>query len=204
MFGVLFARPFVVWLAGERFAGSGPLLAILTFAAAISLVNGYLAQIAVYTGAERGLWRAIAVVTVTNLAANAVAVTLWSATGAASVMILSEAVALAMYWRVYRGTLPSPLGRRYPMSVVAATATLVVIWLVLHLGLGLQAGAGAGIIPRVLLLSPRTSGRCTALPPAPAVSTLIGRLRSLELSQSLPGSASEGGRGVVDRSGRVP
>ena len=142
----------MVWLAGERFAGSGPLLAILTFAAAISLVNGYLAQIAVYAGAERGLWRAIAVVTVTNLAANAVAVTLWSATGAASVMILSEAVALAMYWRVYRGTLPSPLGRRYPMSVVAATATLVVIWLALHLGLGLQAGAGAGIIPRVLLL----------------------------------------------------
>ena len=55
VFGVLFARPFVVWLAGERFAGSGPLLAgILTFAAAISLVNGYLAQIAVYAGAGEG------------------------------------------------------------------------------------------------------------------------------------------------------
>jgi len=149
VFGVLFARPFVIWMAGRGFSRTGPLLAILTIAAAIALVNGYLFQMAVYAGAEKGLWRAVGVVTAANLAANAVAVSLWGATGAATVMILSEAVGLGLYWRVYRATMPSPLGRRYPLSVALATLGLIGVSWALHAGLGVKTGVGVGILPRV-------------------------------------------------------
>ncbi|MGD0083366.1 MAG: oligosaccharide flippase family protein [Acidimicrobiales bacterium] len=153
IYGTLFARPFVVWLAGRAFGAAGPLLAILTGAAAIALVNGYLFRMAVFAGAERGLWRAIGVATVSNLTANAIAVSLWGATGAAGVMILSETLGLVMYWRIYRSGMPSPLGRRYPLSVVAASAVVLAIWWGLHSGLGLEPGTGFAIVPRVLGLA---------------------------------------------------
>ena len=153
LFGTIFARPFVVWIAGPDFSGAGTPLAILTGAAAIALVNGYLFQMAIFAGAERGLWRVIGTVTVANLAANAVAVTLWGATGAASVMILSEAIGLVMYWRIYRTKMPSPLGRRYPLSVLAASATLLATCWALHAGLGVKAGTGASMFPRAIALA---------------------------------------------------
>ena len=99
LFGVLFARPFVIWISGERFAAAGPLLAILVGMATIALMNGYLFQMAVFAGAERGLWRTAAAGTVSNIAANAVAVTFWGAPGAAYVMIFSETVGLMLYRR---------------------------------------------------------------------------------------------------------
>lgn len=152
VFGIVFARPLVVWIAGGRFAGAGPLLAILTFAAAAALLNGFLYQIAIFSGAERGLWRVILTVTVVNLAANAVAVTLWAATGAAVVMIVSEVLGLVLYWHVYRVKMPSPLGRRYPLSALASTVGLVGGCWGLHAGLGLGPGAGIGILPRAAAL----------------------------------------------------
>jgi O-antigen/teichoic acid export membrane protein len=148
LFGALFARPFVIWIAGSRYAGAGPPLAILTGAGAIALCNGYLAQMAIFAGAEKGLWRVIGTVTVVNLATNAVAVSLWGANGAASVMILSEATGLAMYWKIYRAKMPNPLGRRYPLSVLAASMGLLVIWWALHAGLGLDPGGGVGMLAR--------------------------------------------------------
>jgi O-antigen/teichoic acid export membrane protein len=153
IFGAIFARPFVVWLAGDRFSAAGPLLAILMAAGAIALMNGYLFQMAVFAGAEKGLWRAIAIATVGNLAANAVAVTLFGAIGAAYVMIFSEALGFVIYWRIYRARMPNPLGRRYPLSVVAASAALLAIWWGLHRGLGLEPGAGFAMLPRALLLA---------------------------------------------------
>ncbi len=153
LFGALFARPFVIWISGERFAGAGTLLAILVGAAAIALLNGYLFQMAVFSGAERGLWRTAAVGTVSNIAANAIAVTLWGATGAAYVMILSETIGLVMYWRIYRTRMPSPLGRRYPLSVIAASLGLVATWWMLHAGLGLEPGKGLAAVPRAVGLA---------------------------------------------------
>jgi O-antigen/teichoic acid export membrane protein len=153
LFGVLFARPFVIWISGDRFEGAGPLLAILVGAASIALLNGYLFQMAVFSGAERGLWRTAAVGTVANVAANAVAVTLWGATGAAYVMILSETIGLLMYWRIYRATMPSPLGRRYPLSVVGASVGLVAVWWSVHVGAGVDPGTGVAIFPRALMLA---------------------------------------------------
>ena len=64
LFGAIFARPFVVWIVGPDFRGAGTPLANLTGAAAIALVNGYLFQMAIFAGAERGLWRVIGTVTV--------------------------------------------------------------------------------------------------------------------------------------------
>jgi PST family polysaccharide transporter len=152
LFGALFARPFVVWIAGSRYAGAALPLAILTGAGAISLCNGYLVQMAIFAGAERGLWRVIGTVTIVNLAANVVAVFLWSANGAAGVMILSEAMALAMYWRIYRAKMPNPLGHRYPLSVITASLGLLVIWWVLHAGLGLSPGDGIAMLARAVVL----------------------------------------------------
>jgi O-antigen/teichoic acid export membrane protein len=153
LFGALFARPFVIWIAGFAFAGAGPPLAILTGAAAIALVNGYLFQMAVFAGAEKGLWRVIATVTVANLAANAVAVSFWGADGAASVMILSEAIGLAMYWRIYRSRMANPLGRRYPLSVVIALLGTVACCWILHVVLGLVPGAGIATVPRAVAIA---------------------------------------------------
>lgn len=146
LFGVLFARPFVIWIAGAKFAGAGAPLAILTGAGAISFMNGYLFQLATFVGAESGLWRVIGTVTTANLAANVLAVTLWGVDGAASVMILSEAIGLGMYWRLYKTKMPSPLGRRYPLCVVAATLGLVASWWALHVGIGLGPGTGFSIL----------------------------------------------------------
>ncbi len=152
LFGALFARPVIILIARGNYAGAGPLLAILTGAAAIALLNGYLFQMAVFAGAGTGLWRAIATVTAVNLVANAVAVSLWGATGAASVMVLSEATGLVMYWRLYRAHMPSPLGRRYPLSVLVASAGLAGCSWIAHVYLGLGPGTGIGILPRAVAL----------------------------------------------------
>jgi O-antigen/teichoic acid export membrane protein len=152
VFGGLFARPFVIWIAGSRYAGAGPPLAILTGASAIALCNGYLAQMAIFAGAEKGLWRVIGTVTLVNLAANAVAVGLWGANGAASTMILSEAIGLVMYWRIYRTKMPNPLGRRYPLSVIASCIVLLVICWLLHAELGLSPGGGIVMLARAAVL----------------------------------------------------
>jgi len=152
LFGVLFATPVVILIAGHRYAAAGPLLAILTGAGAIALLNGYLFQMAVFSGAQSSLWQAIATVTAVNLTANAVAVTLWGATGAAWVMVLSEATGLAMYWRLYLAHMPSPLGHRYPLSVlVAAIALTGACWLA-HVQLGLGAGTGIGVVLRAAIV----------------------------------------------------
>jgi O-antigen/teichoic acid export membrane protein len=108
---------------------------------------------AVFVGAEKGLWRVVGTVTVANLAANAIAASLWGANGAATVMILSEAIALAMYWRIYRTRMPSPLGRRYPLSVIAASLGLVAIWWTLHATLDVGPGTGAAVVPRAAALA---------------------------------------------------
>jgi O-antigen/teichoic acid export membrane protein len=152
LFGALFARPFVVWIAGARFAGAGPPLAILTGAGAIALLNGYLFQMVIFVGAEQRLWRVIGTVTTANLAANAVAVTLWGADGAAAVMILSEVIGLTMYWTLYKTKMPSPLGRRYPLSVVAASLGLLAIWLILKTVFAFGATTGLSIVPAALAL----------------------------------------------------
>lgn len=153
LFGALFARPFVVWIAGSRYAGAGPPLAILTGAGAIALLNGYLFQMAIFVGAEKGLWHVISTVTIANLAANAVAVSFWGADGAAAVMILSEAIGLTMYWRLYRTKMPSPLGRRYPLSVIAALLGLLASWWALHAGLAFGPGTGLSMFPTALALA---------------------------------------------------
>ncbi len=153
LFGVLFARPFVIWISGGRFAAAGPLLAVLVGAAAIALMNGYLFQMAVFAGAERGLWRTAAVGTVSNIAANAIAVTFWGATGAAYVMIFSETIGLLLYWRLYRNRMPNPLGRRYPLSVVGASVGLLAIWTIVHLEFDVGSGIGLAIVPRALALA---------------------------------------------------
>jgi O-antigen/teichoic acid export membrane protein len=153
LFGALFARPVVNWITGSQYAGAGPLLAVLVGASAISLLNGYLFQMAIFSGAERGLWHSIATVTAVNLAANALAVTLWGATGAAWVMVLSESTGLFMYWRLYRRAMPSPLGRRYPLSVVVASAGLGACCWVAHVWLGLGPGVGVGTLPRATVLA---------------------------------------------------
>ena len=151
LFGAVFARPVAIWIAGGNYAAAGPLLAILSGAGAIALLNGYLFQMAVFSGANKGLWHTIAIVTAVNLAANAVAVTFWGATGAASVMVLSEATGLVMYWRLYRANMSSPLGRRYPLSVVAASAGLGGGCWIAHLA-GLGPGTGSGLLPRAAAL----------------------------------------------------
>lgn len=153
LFGIVFARPFVVWIAGMRFASAGAPLAILTGTGAIALLNGYLFQLVTFVGAEKGLWRVIATVTTANLAGNAVAVTLWGVDGAAAVMILSEAIGLVMYWRLYRSKMPNPLGRRYPMCVLVATFGLLMTSWALHVGAGLGPGEGFAILPRAAALA---------------------------------------------------
>ncbi|MGH9091098.1 MAG: oligosaccharide flippase family protein [Acidimicrobiales bacterium] len=152
VFGVVFGRALVVWIAGNRFAPAGTLLAILSGAALLAFLSGYLFQMAIFSGAEKGLWRAVAALTAVNIASNAVAVTLWSATGAATAMILSEAVGLVIYWRIYRASLPSPLGRRYPLSVLVAASAFAGLCAVLKAGLHLSSGSGAGILPRGAVL----------------------------------------------------
>ncbi len=152
VFGILFGRALVVWIAGSRYAPAGTLFAILSGAGALAFLNGYLFQMAVFSGAEKGLWRSAAAVTVANVAANVLAVTFFAATGAAVVMILSELVGLAMYWRLYRASLPSPLGRRYPLSVAVATAAFAALSAVLRFGLHVGSGSGAGILPRGVAL----------------------------------------------------
>ena len=153
LFGALFARSFVIWISGPRFAGAGGIACYSRRCSRDRSMNGYLFQMAVFSGAERGLWRTAAVGTVSNIAANAVAVTFWGATGAACVMILSETVGLVMYWRIYRMRMPSPLGRRYPLSVVVASLALLVIWFTVHVGLGVVPGMGLGMLPRALGLA---------------------------------------------------
>jgi O-antigen/teichoic acid export membrane protein len=95
----------------------------------------------------------ISTVTIANLAANAVAVSFWGADGAATVMILTEAIGLTMYWRLYRTKMPSPLGRRYPLSVIVALLGLLASWWALHAGLAFGPGTGLSMFPTALALA---------------------------------------------------
>lgn len=153
LFGVVFARPFVVWLAGARFAGAGPLLAILSFAAAATLLDAFLFQIALFAGLEDRIWRSLAVVTAANLVANAVAIPVWGATGAAVAMIVSESVGLAAYSRRFLRAHPEAIDGAQAVAVAAAVILLGAAWALLVSLAHLGPGTRAGIVPRALALA---------------------------------------------------
>jgi len=148
LFFGLFGRPFLLALSGEKFAGAAVALTVLSGAAALVLVNGYLFQLSVYAGAEAQLWRAIAIVTVVNLVAIGIAVPFWGIDGAAAAMVLSELAGMTRYWPVFRRATGYRLDVRHLACVIGATAVIAGGWLALHLGLGLRSGQGPAMVLR--------------------------------------------------------
>lgn len=154
----VFARPFVLWLAGPGFSGAIPVLVVLSVAAAIAFVDGVLYQLAVFAGARRRLWRVVGIVTAVNLGCNAVAVPLFGPMGAACVMVLSELVALVFYWQMFMRVVGGGVGLYAPVAAAVAAALVGAGCVLCHAVAGVGAGSGLAMAPRALLLAVAYAG----------------------------------------------
>jgi len=152
LFVTLFAKPFIAIIVGDRYAGAAVLLSILSGSILLIFINSFLFQMAVLGGAERRMWKPLAVVTFANLAANGVGIPLFGAPGAAWAMVASELAGVFLYWRVYRTTVHHVLRLGYPLSIAASVCVLGAVCLAIHLSLHVGVGNRWAAVPRGAIL----------------------------------------------------
>jgi O-antigen/teichoic acid export membrane protein len=90
--GIALATPTIVWLAGEKFAGAGPLLALLTVAAGCVFFGSLFGHIIVGIGKQRSMLPIYAADAVASLGLYLWLIPHYGATAAALVTIFSELV----------------------------------------------------------------------------------------------------------------
>jgi O-antigen/teichoic acid export membrane protein len=100
---LLLAEVWALGLFGPGFVAGGPFLRVLLWGQLVAAITGPVGFVLSMTGHERVLARVIAVTTVLGLAAHAVAIPLWGASGAAWATSGARAASnLALAWVVWR------------------------------------------------------------------------------------------------------
>jgi O-antigen/teichoic acid export membrane protein len=144
---VVCAAAVVGAVAGARYEDGATALTLLLGAASLAFPSAVLAHGLVLAGGEKRLLGIVAAALAVNVAGNLVAVPLAGITGAASVLVASEVVVLAMVGRAFRtttGYLPS-IGRA--VEAYAAALAVAAAAVAAHLEWGLQPGHGLAVVP---------------------------------------------------------
>ena len=148
-------------LGGDTYAGGGLVLALIMCSVAFSCVQGVFGNALVTQGRQKALLRVSISILVCNGVINLAAIPLFGDVGAASALLATEILSLAMTMGVYRRYAPLPRPQK-PLRTLVALGVLVVIAtacvtvssstlaMVIAVALGLAAYIATLIVLRVL------------------------------------------------------
>jgi O-antigen/teichoic acid export membrane protein len=116
----------MVALGGDTYAGGGLVLALIMCSVAFSCVQGVFGNSLVTQGRQKALLRVSISILVFNGVINLAAIPLFGDVGAASALLVTEILSLAMTMSVYRRYAPAPRLQK-PLRTLVALAVLVAI-----------------------------------------------------------------------------
>ena len=144
--GAVLAEPLVRLLFGDRYADSGPVLAVLLLTLLVQFPRTAVQTAALSVGLERRFVLAYAVTIVVNLSANAVLIPAYGPMGAAISMVISVPVfGLVLASQLRRAGIALRVDERWVKAVVAGAVMLAVVWLLADLPLPIPIIAGAAV-----------------------------------------------------------
>jgi O-antigen/teichoic acid export membrane protein len=148
----LLARPLTIWLYAEEYAPSGIVLAILIWAIPLLNLSGLCGSITTATDKEKKAAKVYMTAALLNLGSNLIAVPLWGYIGAAVSTVITEAIALFLFYRVLHSEFPlTDLKNVLLKPILAGGMMAGVIWLISDWPLGLVIIIGAVVYPLALL-----------------------------------------------------
>lgn len=148
----LLAKPFIIWLYTPEFEKSAIVLAILIWALPFLNLSSLCGSVTTATDKEKKAVRVYVAAALLNLVTNLVAIPIWGYVGAAASTVLTEIVALGLFYAV--------LHREFPLTDIKntllkpAVAGLVMggsILFLLNQPLGVVVGVGAVVYGGTLL-----------------------------------------------------
>lgn len=157
----LLGKEAMVVLGGEKYAGGGLVLGLIMCSVALACVQGVFGNALVTQGRQRTLLRVSVSVLIANGLVNLAAIPLFGDVGAASALLLTEMLSLALTLGVYHRFAPLPRLEK-PLRTLISIAALVAVAgacvavssstvaLLVAVALGLVAYLGALVALRVL------------------------------------------------------
>ncbi len=134
--GVVLAEPLIRLLFGDRYASSGPILAVLLLTLLVQFPRAAVIVSALAVGLERRVAVAYAVTIVVNLSANAILIPAYGPMGAAIAMVISVPVfGLFMARQLGKVGIALRVDARWGKAVVAGIVMVGVVWLLADLPL---------------------------------------------------------------------
>src|SRR3989344_6110438 len=141
---VFFASPIVIAISGQAFSASGPILAVLAWAAGIMFVGNILGFALIALHRQRDLLTLYAVLVVGNVGANFVYIPQYGAMGAAWVTVLTEGIATAVAsFLVYK---------HIPWRISALHMYRIIIAITIAIGAGLLLPASVPFAGRIVCI----------------------------------------------------
>lgn len=150
--GAILARPILVLLFGEPYAGAATALRVLWLAFVGLVINRHHLDLLVAFHRQRRALAATAAGAAVNVALDLLAIPRWGAVGAAGATVVAEAVVLAVAVRfVRRDVGPVPTGLPTPRTLVAAATLAAFLLLAPGLPALLAVALGGGVYLAALL-----------------------------------------------------
>ncbi|HEX9921950.1 MAG TPA: flippase, partial [Anaerolineae bacterium] len=148
----LLAEPLVLLLYTDEFIRSGIVLAILIWALPLTNLSSLCGSITVASDKEKKAAKVYLASALLNLVSNLIAIPIWGYIGAAVSTVLTEFVALGLFYSVLHSEFPlTDLKNTLLKPAVAGLAMAVVILGLPKLPLGVVIVIGALVFPVVLL-----------------------------------------------------
>lgn len=150
--GAVLAEPLVRLLFGDRYATSGPILAVLLLTLLVQFPRAAVITSALAVGLERRVVVAYGMTIVVNLSANAILIPAYGPLGAAISMVISVPVfGLFMARQLGRVGIPLRVDRRWAKAVVAGLIMMGVVWVLADLPLLIPILVGAAVYMATLV-----------------------------------------------------
>lgn len=120
----VYARPVITLIFGPSYAGGADTLAILSWFAAITLINSVFSFGLIGTGNERGYLRATVMGGILSVIFIIAMIYLWGLPGAAIAMVAGEMCIVGLTYSQFRRTMPIAFGRPLMVAVGVSAAVL--------------------------------------------------------------------------------
>lgn len=144
--GIVLAEPLIRLLFGDRYADSGPILAVLLLTLLVQFPRAAVIVGSLAVGLERRVVVAYGVTIVVNLTANAFLIPAYGPMGAAISMVISVPVfGLFMAFQLRRAGIALRVNRRWAKAGVAGLIMLAVVWLLADLPVVIPILVGAAV-----------------------------------------------------------
>jgi O-antigen/teichoic acid export membrane protein len=155
--GFILAEPLTLFLFGEQYAATAPLLAVLIWTLPLMFLTEFLGYVVVIADRESLVARSIMISSGVNVIANLIFTSRYGATAAAIITVITEAVLAGQYIWLLRDQLRRMRWQALYRTAIAVCLMTSVVYLVREWPVWLVIGSG-GIIYGGLLVGLRAIG----------------------------------------------